>query len=289
LYEQQGNQGCAVRLSVGCQIGYEAIDSATLIFNIEAMRGGRQRIVNETLTITPNLIFDEKTAQESGNRYLRLTAPAGFLQLRYAAEIELDPLHLAPAIVGEVPVATLPLDTLAFLNPSRYCPSDELARFATRQFGNIAPGFSRVVEICNWINSEVDYQFGTSDTTTTAADTFSLRAGVCRDFAHLGITFCRALGIPARFVSCYAWQLEPQDFHAVFEAYLGDRWYLFDPTRMAALDGLVRIGVGRDAADTSFATIFGPVNPQQIQVWSQAIDLGTEAEWTTDAISVAST
>lgn len=278
-----------MRLSVGCQIGYDVLDSATLIFNIEAMRGGRQRVLNEKLIITPSLMFDEKTAQESGNRYLRLTAPPGPLQLRYEAEIELDPLHLAPAVVGEVPVAILPLDTLAFLNPSRYCPSDELARFATRQFGNIAPGFGRVVEICNWINSEVDYQFGTSDTTTTAADTFSLRAGVCRDFAHLGITFCRALGIPARFVSCYAWQLEPQDFHAVFEAYLGDRWYLFDPTRMAALDGLVRIGVGRDAADTSFATIFGPVNPQQVQVWTQALDQGTEEQWTTDAISVAST
>lgn len=278
-----------MRLSVGCQISYDVLDSATLIFNIEAMRGGRQRLVNEKLTITPSLMFDEKTAQESGNRYLRLTAPPGPLQLRYEAEIALDPLHLAPAVVGEVPVAILPLDTLAFLNPSRYCPSDELARFATRQFGKIAPGFGRVVEICNWINSEVDYQFGTSDTTTTAADTFSLRAGVCRDFAHLGITFCRALGIPARFVSCYAWQLEPQDFHAVFEAYLGDRWYLFDPTRMAALDGLVRIGVGRDAADTSFATIFGPVNPQQVQVWSQAIDQGTDEQWTTDAISVAST
>jgi transglutaminase-like putative cysteine protease len=150
--------------------------------------------------------------------------------------------------VGEVPVAKLPLDTLPFLNPSRYCPSDQLARFANREFGAIRPGFTRVSEICNWINSEVDYLFGTSDTTTTAAHTFSLRAGVCRDFAHLGITFCRALGIPARFVSCYAWQLEPQDFHAVFEAYLGDRWYLFDATRMAALDGMVRIGCGRDAA-----------------------------------------
>ena len=276
-----------MRLSVGCQIAYDVIETSTLIFNIEAMQGGRQRLLDEKLTITPAMAFDEKTAEESGNRYLRLTAPAGPLQLHYQAEIELDPLHLAPAVVGEVPVATLPLETLAFLNPSRYCPSDELARFATRQFGNIAPGFGRVVEICNWINSEVDYQFGTSDTTTTAADTFALRAGVCRDFAHLGITFCRALGIPARFVSCYAWQLEPQDFHAVFEAYLGDRWYLFDPTRMAALDGLVRIGIGRDAADTSFATIFGPVNPQQVQVWSRAIDKGTEAEWTTDAISVA--
>lgn len=275
-----------MRFSVGCEISYDIIDTSTLIFNIEAMRGGRQRVISEQLVITPNLPADEKTAEESGNRYLRLTAPAGQLRLRYSAEIELDALHLAPAVVNEVPVATLPLDTLPFINPSRYCPSDQLARFANRQFGNIAPGFSRVVEICNWINGEVDYLFGTSDTTTTAADTFSLRAGVCRDFAHLGITFCRALGIPARFVSCYAWQLEPQDFHAVFEAYLGDRWYLFDPTRMAALDGMVRIGCGRDAADTAFATIYGQVIPHNITVWSEAIDGNKAQEWTTDAVSV---
>ena len=146
-----------------------------------------------------------------------------------------------------------------------------------------------MVEICNWINSEVDYLFGTSDTTTTAADTFSLRAGVCRDFAHLGITFCRALGIPARFVSCYAWQLDPQDFHAVFEAYLGDRWYLFDATRLCPLDGIVRIGIGRDAADTAFATFYGQVESSSKRVWIEPVGGGdVSAQWTTEAVSVAS-
>jgi len=274
-----------VRLSLGCEISYDVLDTATLIFNIEAMHGGRQTVLGEQLELSPGVTADEKTAHESGNRYLRLTAPPGPLNVRYTAEIELDALHRAPAFIAEVPVATLPIDTLPFLNASRYCPSDQLSRFAIRQFGNIAPGFGRVVEICNWINAEVDYQFGTSDTATTAADTFSTRAGVCRDFAHLGITFCRALGIPARFVSCYAWQLEPQDFHAVFEAYLGDRWYLFDPTRMATLDGMVRIACGRDAADTAFATIFGAVNPRNVWVWANAPDQSATTEWTTDAVS----
>jgi transglutaminase-like putative cysteine protease len=276
-----------VKFNVGCEIGYDIADTATLIFNIEAMRGGRQKILREELTITPEREADENTASDTGNRYLRLTAPQGQVQLRYEAVVELDPVHRQPDFVGEVPVAKLPLDTMAYINPSRYCPSDQLARFAGRQFGNIQPGFQRVTEICNWINSEVDYMFGSSDTSTTAADTFSTRAGVCRDFAHLGITFCRALGIPARFVSCYAWQLEPQDFHAVFEAYLGDRWYLFDPTRMAALDGMVRIGCGRDAADTAFATIYGNVQSLPIKVWSEAIDGDENEEWTTDAVSVA--
>ncbi|MEO8684234.1 MAG: transglutaminase family protein [Devosia sp.] len=276
-----------MKFNVGCEIGYDIADAATLIFNIEAMRGGRQKILREQLTITPQREADENTASDTGNRYLRLTAPQGQVLLRYEAVVELDPVHQQPDFIGEVPVAKLPLDTMAYINPSRYCPSDQLARFAGRQFGNIQPGFQRVTEICNWINSEVDYMFGSSDTSTTAADTFSTRAGVCRDFAHLGITFCRALGIPARFVSCYAWQLEPQDFHAVFEAYLGDRWYLFDPTRMAALDGMVRIGCGRDAADTAFATIYGNVQSLPIKVWSEAIDGDEREEWTTDAVSVA--
>lgn len=275
-----------MRFSVGCEIGYELRSQSTLIFNIGAMQGGRQRIISERLTITPELVADEKAASDTGNRYVRLTAGPGPVQLRYEAEVDLAPIHDMPGDIAEVPVALLPLETLTYLNPSRYCPSDQLARFAGREFGSIPPGFARVTEICNWINAEVDYLAGSSDTTTTAADTFAMRAGVCRDFAHLGITFCRALGIPARLVSCYAWQLEPQDFHAVFEAWLGDRWYLFDPTRMAALDGMVRIGCGRDAADTAFATIYGEVIPQPIRVWSNALDGDISAEWTTDAVSV---
>jgi transglutaminase-like putative cysteine protease len=276
-----------MRFSVGCEVSYDVEDAATLIFNVQAKQGGHQRIVTETLTISPEIASEEKTSSETGNRYLRLIAPQGLVTVRYTAEIDLDPVHQQPEMVEEVPVAKLPLETLPYLNPSRYCPSDELARFAMREFGDIAPGFGRVTEICNWINREVDYLSGTSDTTTTAADTFATRAGVCRDFAHLGITFCRALGIPARFVSCYAWQLEPQDFHAVFEAYLGDRWYLFDATRMAALDGMMRIGCGRDAADTAFATIYGRVFSHPIKVWSEALDGDNTQLWTTDAISVA--
>ncbi|WP_127754177.1 MULTISPECIES: transglutaminase family protein [unclassified Devosia] len=276
-----------MRLSIGCEIDYEVFDNATLIFNVEAMHGGRQRILNERIVVTPPFVTEQFTANDTGNRFRRLTASGGALKLRYDAQIVLDPVLANPADIGEVPVAQLPPETLGFLNPSRYCPSDLLARFASRQFGDVEPGFVRVTEICNWIHEEVDYLAGSSDTSTTAADTFATRAGVCRDFAHLGVTFCRALGIPARFVSCYAWQLQPQDFHAVFEAYLGDRWYLFDPTRMAALDGLVRIGSGRDAADTAFATLFGNVQSRGVRVWADALDADTDEPWTVDAVSVA--
>ncbi|MEO8882719.1 MAG: transglutaminase family protein, partial [Devosia sp.] len=177
---------------------------------------------------------------------------------------------------------------LPYLYPSRYCQSDRLARFVIREFGQLPPGHQRVTEICNWIYEHVDYLKGASDQQTSAYDTFSLRAGVCRDFAHLGITFCRALGIPARFVSAYGWQLVPQDFHAVFEVFLGDRWYLFDATRTAPLDGLIRIAIGHDAADTAFSTFYG-----QAAMPGMAISVNAEgdrsAPWTTQAVSVATT
>jgi transglutaminase-like putative cysteine protease len=276
-----------MRFSLGCEIDYQLASDATLIFNIQAMRGDHQHIISENLALTPQVLIDEKLATDTGNRYLRLTAPAGPIKLRYDAEVELEALQEAPESIREIPVAELPLETMPYLNPSRYCQSDLLARFANRRFGGSATGHARVTEICNWIYGEVDYLFGSSDTSTTAFETFSTRAGVCRDFAHLGITFCRALGIPARFVSCYAWQLEPQDFHAVFEAWLGDRWYVFDPTRMAALTGMVRIGCGRDAADTAFASIYGQVTPGEMRVWIAALDGDTSDPWTTNAVSLS--
>ena len=118
-----------------------------------------------------------------------------------------------------------------------------------------------------------------------ASETLIQRSGVCRDFAHLGIAFCRAIGVPARYVTCYAHGLVPGDFHAVFEAWLDGRWWLFDPTRQADLDGLVRIGVGRDAAEVAFSTLFGSANPGAVRVSMEAAaPLPRERERTTDAI-----
>ena len=153
----------------------------------------------------------------------------------------------------------MPVETLAYLYPSRYCQSDLLFGLAASEFGNLKPGYSRVNIICDWIYDRVKYLYGSTNSETSALDTATERAGVCRDFAHLGIAFCRALNIPARFISAYAYNLNPPDFHACFEAYLGHRWYLFDPTKLVPLTGIIRISTGRDAADVSFATLFGTV------------------------------
>jgi transglutaminase-like putative cysteine protease len=168
------------------------------------------------------------------------------------------PVAVDPA-VGEVPIAELPDDLLHNLNPTRYCESDHLGHAAQKLFGALPPGLARVQAIVDWIHANVDYQVGSSQATTTAREVFVQRAGVCRDFAHLGVTFCRALNIPARLVVGYAkFDEPPPDFHAVFEAYLGGRWVMFDATRMSPVDELVRIATGRDAKDVAFATIFGP-------------------------------
>ena len=246
-------------------------DPTVFVFNFEAARIDRQSVRNEALTFTPALDAEAITIPESGNRLLRVHAPAGALRVQYTFDVTLNPAIYDAAAVQEVPAGRLPLPVLTHLNPSRYCQSDRLALFAQRTFGGLAPGHQRVGAVCNWICSHVDYRSGTTDAMTSAADTLLERQGVCRDFAHLAIALCRALGIPTRYVSAYAWQLYPPDYHAVFEAWLegpdGGAWFLFDPTRKSATDGLVRIGIGRDAGEVAFCSIFGNATSEPPQVW----------------------
>ena len=178
---------------------------------------------------------------------------AGEVSLTYEATVENGRLQGLPANVSQHDWGDLPAEALIYLSPSRYCPSDQFGRFVTREFGDTAGG-ARVLAILNWITENVDYEHGVSDTETTAARTFIDRAGVCRDFTHLGMTLCRASGIPARAVSAFAHQLSPPDFHAIFEVWLDNGWWLVDPTGLAPVEGLVRIACGRDAADIAFLT-----------------------------------
>ena len=278
-----------MKFRLGCELGYQAAGPSTLIFNIHAARIERQKIVCESLDVTPASVpVESYIMPESDNRYVRLRIPEGMLTVRYDAEVELEAHYQDPATILEIPPEDLPLAVLPHLYPSRYCPADALRSWAAREFGGLEPGHGRVTAICNWIYEHLEYRRGSSDSRTSACDTLIERSGVCRDFAHLGISFCRALDIPARFVSGYAWGLEPADFHAIFEAYLGDRWYLFDPTRQANLDGLVRIGVGRDAAEVSFATAFGEVEPVSMAVWIEpSLDRAAVDNRTIQAVSTA--
>ena len=251
---------------LGCSLSYEIGSDCTFIFNVEAAKIVRQAILNETLVFAPPAEPRVSADPATHNRYVAVNIVTGGLSLEYNADVELSAHRADPTTISETPIGELPLEIFQYLLPSRYVPSDRLASFARAEFGSLAPGHKRVSEICCWIYDYLQYQPGASNEETTADETLLKRAGVCRDFAHLGIAFCRGLGIPARFMSCYAYGLVPPDFHAVFEAYLGGRWWLFDATRQAHLDGLVRIGVGRDAAEVAFSTPFGTFEPKAMNV-----------------------
>ena len=246
-----------MRYKLGCSLSYQLAFDTTFIFNLEVAQIPSQTIVSEALSFTPAVQPRVYADPMAANRYFGIEVPAGNFALEYNAEVDLHAFHADPATIDELPFNQIPLDILPYLVPSRFLSSGRLAPYALAEFGALPRGHQRVNAICGWINEHLVYQPGASNEQTTADETLMKRAGVCRDFAHLGIAFCRALGIPARFVSCYAYGLVPSDFHAVFEAYLGGRWWLFDATRQAQLDGLVRIGIGRDAAEIAFSTPFG--------------------------------
>ncbi|MGE0329127.1 MAG: transglutaminase family protein [Ramlibacter sp.] len=254
------------RSTVETALEYQVLAPAHFCFNIEAALRPGQTLLGERLAVSSDVSVRSFTDPSSGNRFIRFDAPVGPLMVNYQADVVLD-IEPVPDDLAEVPVGQLPDEVLHYLMPTRYCESDVLARAAQQMFGHLPPGIGRVRAITQWIHDAITYLPGSTVSTTTAQDVFVLRAGVCRDFAHLGITLCRALNIPARLVVGYVWFDEPpQDFHAIFEAWLGGRWVLFDPTGMAAPEKLVRTGTGRDAKDVAFSTIFGAVQMTRKEV-----------------------
>lgn len=241
-------------------LDYEVAAPSHLLLNIEAVRSGAQVVLRENLVVEPAVEMHAFCDEGSGNRFIRFDAAPGPLRIRYTASVQRSFVEV-PVDLREVPVNQVPNELVHYLMPSRYCESDVMARAAQQLFGDLPQGIGRVQAIVDWLHDSIRYEPGSSESTTTARDVFVQRAGVCRDFAHLGITFCRALNIPARLVVGYVYFDEPpQDFHAIFEAWIGGQWVLFDPTRMAPVDRLVRVGTGRDAKDVAFCTIFGPVS-----------------------------
>lgn len=246
------------RLKIDCTLAYDVDAASEFVFLIHAATGMGQVLIQENLLIQPPVSFRTYTDDRSGNRFLRLQAQTGPLNVSYSALVDrlIEPINTA---APEVPVHDIPDDVLHFLMPTRYCESDHLAPDAAQLFAHLPLGHTRVQAICDWVQAHIEYRIGSTTATSTARDVFTQRMGVCRDFAHLAVTFCRALNIPARLVSGYcSFPEPPPDFHAVFEAYLGGRWVMFDPTGMAPVDQVVRLANGRDAKDVAFATIFGP-------------------------------
>lgn len=243
---------------VDCVLTYQVNGTTDFVFQIHALHGRDQAVLSESLTLTPPMPVHVYVDPTELHRCTRLQVASGIFELHYQARVR-RAVEAEDSNAVEVPIWQLPDPVLQYLLPTRYCESDLMSHAAQKLFGGLPPGHARVTAICDWIHAHIDYQVGASTPTTTARDVFTQRAGVCRDFAHLGVTFCRALNIPARLLAGYSnFNTPPPDFHAVFEAYLGGRWVLFDATRMSPLDGLVRIASGRDAKDVAFAMIYGP-------------------------------
>jgi transglutaminase-like putative cysteine protease len=236
---------------------YEVRSPSHFCFNVEAAHWPGQNILSECVAVSSAVSPHSFTDERSGNRFIRFDAQPGHLLVTYKAEVEVYTQAPDPTL-RELPVGEVPDEIFPYLMATRYCESDVLCAEVAKMFGELPPGYSRVKAIEQWIHGNILYKPGSTNSNTTAHEVLEQRAGVCRDFAHLGITFCRALNIPARLVVGYVWFDEPpQDFHAIFEAWLDGQWVLFDPTGMAPVDRLVRIGTGRDAKDVAFATMFG--------------------------------
>lgn len=254
---------------IQCQLKYKIVQSTEFVFLIHVAHHPDQSIIDEQLSFNLPVQWHEFHDASQQNRYIRLRVePCDAFELNYSATVERHSIRNAETQqqLRELTISDLPDEVLPYLLASRYCNSDLIVDMANRSFGWMEQGYTRVKAIEQWIYNNIFYVSGSSDQFTTATDVLIQRAGVCRDFAHLGIALCRALGIPARMVVGYV-EIEKflPDFHAIFEAYLGGGWVLFDPTRLAPVENLVRIGTGIDAGEVAFSTFYGEIELLEIE------------------------
>ncbi|MBU2237844.1 MAG: transglutaminase family protein [Gammaproteobacteria bacterium] len=241
--------------------------SSTLEFNIETpspfvlmlrpRSGMQQWIAREEYVLSPSVPAVEFT-DSFGNLCQRLVAPVGHFSIRISVVIETANASDTAPGAPFVDIQQLPDETLPFLHPSRYCDSDHFTEMASSIVAGLTPGYDQCSAIVDYIRKNIQYTPGEGEQNISASELNGLGRGVCRDMAHLGIACCRALAIPARMVVGYLEGLEPMDLHAWFEAYVGNRWYTFDPTQADLQGGRVAIAFGLDAADVAIYTQFGP-------------------------------
>jgi len=234
---------------------YSFTEPTDVLLQLEAAAIPEQTILSSWIDLPPIQHFARVAAQDGiGDRiWLRVD---GRLSVDYTATVGINRLLPAVASLPAVPFHQLPGETVQYLMPSRYCPSDMFDDFVRAEWNDLAGG-EKVAAMRDWIEANFTYTPGSSTSSTTALDSFVQRKGVCRDYAHVLITLARAGGIPARVASVYALGVDPQDFHAVAEVFLDGAWHLVDPTGMAVAGEMAKIGVGRDAADVSFLTSYG--------------------------------
>jgi transglutaminase-like putative cysteine protease len=266
------------RLLIGCDFTYVAVISTPVIFQVQPIEDPLILIEGAQWESEPSLAIRDYT-DLYGNPCVRTVLPPGRSSFRFHAVAEVpDATEEADEDAKECPPDDLPDDTLIYTLPSRYCLPDVLGDEAWSRFGGLAPGYRRVQAICDHVHNHLTFQYGSTTALSNAADVNQARMGVCRDFTHLAVSFCRALNIPARYTFGYLPDMDvppdpaPMDFAAWMEVWLGDRWWTFDPRNNARRKGRVVIGRGRDATDVAVATTFGGPFLESMTV--QAEELG---------------
>jgi len=271
----------AMQLRVGYELNYffPQPTPMILVVNIHDSRAS-DIIVPDRLTTEPP-IPATSYLDAFGNRCTRVLAPAGRLRLAASGVISDSgqPDQIVSA-AGQDSLQDLPDETLVFLLGSRYCETDLLSATAWQLFSGTTPGYPRVQAICDYVHNHLVFNYQNACATRSATEAYSQRIGVCRDFTHLAIAFCRCMNIPARYCTGYLGDVGMQppfgvgDFAAWFEAWTGGRWQIFDPRNNVPRAGRVLMARGRDAADVAIATTFGPNTLESFRVWTDEIPSG---------------
>lgn len=246
-----------MNLQLSCYLEYQANSNNTPLITLLRLRKEQsQFIINEALTITPN-VHSTEYVDLYGNYCQRFLVPQGKFIIETSATVKTIELENNSNNAFVNLIQNLPENTLVYLLPSRFCESDKLYQKAIEITKGNENGFNMVETICTWVHQNITYKYNKSNSSTSALDTLQQGEGVCRDLSHLAIALCRSLNIPARFVVGYLHNLVPMDLHAWFQVYLGNQWYTFDATQNMANPHRMVLAYGRDAADVATATYFG--------------------------------
>jgi transglutaminase-like putative cysteine protease len=263
LYGRESNS--SMQIYVGSEITYRCFQQTPMILTVQVHSSRASDIVASDYLTTDPIVPVSTYCDKFGNWCSRILAPAGDIRVTASAVVnDTGQPDLMDWNAEQHEVADLPEDTLVFLLGSRYCETDLLTQAAWDLFSGTLPGWNRVRSICNYVHSHIAFDYQAARCTRTAWEAFNERTGVCRDYAHLAITFCRCMNIPARYCTGYLGDIgmpppyDIMDFAAWIEVYLGGRWHMFDPRNNVPRIGRVLIARGRDATDVAIATIFGP-------------------------------
>lgn len=256
-----------MRVAIEAILDYDFAEPTDVLLAVEAAALPDQRIVSQSHIINNAGPLTNKVGGSGVGRRTWTRTGTGRMLSTYRATVDVDRPAIDLVSLAKSPLASLPEDVLPFIWPSRYCEADRFVSFVCGHFPDLEGG-ALVAALRDWVRDNLIYVPGSSDGTTTAADTFVAQQGVCRDYAHLTAALIRSRDIPARLVSVYALDLDPPDFHAVVEVWLDGAWHIVDSTGLAPVETMVRIAVGRDATDIAFMTAFGNamMNAQSILV-----------------------